>query len=89
MNVEAPYPKLFPTDIGFWVPIPGIGSVYVIAILTILPLTTAAVPIYWILGVPVEDNATPTLISVAIPTYALSRAVIAAPVWDIGPGNTL
>ena len=60
---------------------PGTGSVYVTAILTILPLTTAAVPIYWIVGVPVVDNATPTLTSVAIPTLV--------PIPVIGPGTTL
>ena len=57
MNVEEPVPGN-----------PGIGSVFVTAILTIPPLITAAVPIYWIEGVPVDDNATPTLTSVAIPT---------------------
>jgi hypothetical protein len=38
-------------------PVPGL----VIAILTILPLLTVAVPINSIDGVPVEESATPTL----------------------------
>ena len=44
-------------------PIPG----FVIAILTIFPLLTAAVPIYWMLGVPVDKVVTPTLTLVCIP----------------------
>ena len=48
---------------------PETGLVCVMAILTTRPFVTAAVPIYCILGVPVEVvKATPTLTSVAIPT---------------------
>ena len=65
MNVDWPVP----TDDGFWVPMPGIGFVFVTAILTTRPFVTAAVPIFWIVGVPPEVvTAIATLTTVAIPT---------------------